>query len=102
MQPHLALDAQLVEPVPLRRMQGIPSALRVRLDLPFQVVRPRPQAQTLVFVGQMLNSILTPTDVSVLQDMEEMQRVADALHVVQVPSKRLSAMISAPLVLLDL
>ena len=55
MQQSLALDAPLVALMPIRGLQGIPSALLVRLDPPFQVVRPRPQAQTLVFVDQMLS-----------------------------------------------
>ena len=54
MQPIAMLAVVFVEPVPIRELQGIPSALLVLLDPPFQVVRPRPQAQTLVFVEEML------------------------------------------------
>ena len=47
-------DVVFVVPLPSKHHLAIISALLVHLDPPFQVVRPRPQAQTLVFVGQML------------------------------------------------
>ena len=48
------MDAVNVVPMPSKFRLGTISALLVLLDLPFQVVRPRPQAQTLVFVEEML------------------------------------------------
>ena len=48
------MDAVNVVQVPSKFRLGTISALLAHLDLPFQVVRPRPQAQTLVFVEEML------------------------------------------------
>ena len=47
-------DAVHVAPVPSKAMWEMTSALHVPLDLKYQVVRPRPQAQTPAFVEEML------------------------------------------------
>ena len=49
-----AADAQHVVPMPSKGPWEMTSALHVPLDLKYQVVRPRPQAQTPAFVEEML------------------------------------------------
>ena len=55
MPPHLVWAVVHAVPMPSRAMWEMLSALLVLVDLPFLEVRPRPRAQTLVFVGQMLS-----------------------------------------------
>ena len=81
-------------------MSSVPPA---HLDLKSQAVSPRPQTQILVFVEQMLNSILRQTNVSALQDMGEMPQlqVLGATHAEMALLRAVWAMSSVPLAHLD-